>query len=479
MNNIFGLRDYQEKMVYDVESLWANGIKSICVQLPTGAGKTRILRTIVDNHSQSKKTIYMIAHRKNLVQQLSNELNSVGINHGVIKSGSPYIKYRVQVCSLQTLIRRIDKLSYPEIIIIDEFHHSKSKSYLSIINNWSNAKILGCTATPKRPDGKSLSDITDRLLIGPSPKYLIENKYLSDFDYYAPNVLDMNGVHKRMGEFVSSEAAERVDKKKITGCAIDHYRKYSKYSPAIVACVSISHCMHVEKEFNDAGYKFKAIHSNLQDNEIQNAMNGLKDGSIHGLINCDLIAEGVDIPAVTTLIGLRPTNSEVIFLQHCGRVLRRCEGKEKAIILDHVGNWERHGLPDDDREWTLDAIKTREKSESKYKRCPECLRINAKTRKSCIFCGYIWKVEIESVSRIPQQVEGELVKIGNIETTIKPGKQEAIRIVARNAKSLKQACSICKTLGYNGRFGFYIWNTVLRKKYTNQAENYKGVINAN
>lgn len=463
---LFDLRDYQENMVYDIENSWNSGIRSICIQLPTGAGKTRVLRTIIDNHSLSKKVIYVIAHRKNLVQQLSDELTEIELQHGIIGARSPYIKYRVQVCSMQTLVRRIDKLPEPEIIIVDEFHHGRSKSYMQIFKTWAGAKVLGCTATPRRPDGKSLSDITQKLIIGPEPAELIERGFLSEFDYYAPNDVDMNGVHQRMGDFITSESAERVDKRKVTGSAIDHYRKYSDHKPAIVACVSIEHCLHVEKEFNDAGYKFKAIHSKMDDKEITNAMNGLRDGSINGLVNCDLISEGVDIPAVTTLIGLRPTNSEVIFLQQCGRVLRIAPNKNRAIILDHVGNFERHGMPDDHREWSLIGEQQRESHKSKYKRCPECLRVAPVSARQCPFCGFLWAETAEPGSRIPEQVEGQLVKIGSTETTIKPGVQDAIRLVARNAQTLKEACEICKKLGYDGRFGYRIWTHNLKRKVT-------------
>jgi DNA repair protein RadD len=464
---LFDLRDYQENMIYEIETAWNSGIGSICIQLPTGAGKTRVLRTIIDNHSLSKKVIYVIAHRKNLVQQLSDELTEIELQHGIIRANAPYIKYRVQVCSMQTLVRRIDALPEPEIIICDEFHHGRSNSYMKIFNTWSAAKVLGCTATPRRPDGKSLSDITQKLIVGPEPRELIDRGYLSEFDYYAPNDVNMDGVHKRMGDFVTSESVERVDKRKVTGSAIDHYRKYSDHKPAIVACVSIEHCLHVENEFNDSGYKFKAIHSNLDDKEITRAMNGLRDGSLDGLINCDLISEGVDIPAVTTLIGLRPTNSEVIFLQQCGRVLRIAPNKDLAIILDHVGNFERHGMPDDYREWSLIGDPRSDKQKSKYKRCPSCERGNIPvSAKVCQYCGFQWTETVEAASRIPEQVEGQLVKIGNTETTIKPGEQDAIRLVARNANSLKEACEICKKLGYSGRFGFRIWTHNLKRKVT-------------
>ena len=167
MSDLFGLWPHQEQAVTEIETAWKNKIKSVCLQLSTGGGKTRIIRTIVDNHAQSKKVIYVIAHRSTLVRQLSDELTEGGIKHGIVQAGCPYIKYRVQVCSIQTLVRRIDKLPEPEIIIIDECHHSRSNTYQQIIKVWKNALMLGVTATPRRPDGKPMSDIFQKLVIGP------------------------------------------------------------------------------------------------------------------------------------------------------------------------------------------------------------------------------------------------------------------------------------------------------------------------
>ncbi|HUT43391.1 MAG TPA: DEAD/DEAH box helicase [Desulfobacterales bacterium] len=461
--NLFSLRDYQEKAVNDIEQAWASGNKSVCLQLPTGAGKTRILRTIIDNHTQSKKIIYVIAHRKNLVVQLSDELTSIDLKHGIIGASSPYINYRIQVCSLQTLIRRKDNLPDPEILIIDEAHHNVSKSYLSIFEKWPDAKVLGCTATPKRLDGKSLADTTDVLICGPQTKTLIDQGYLSSFDYYAPGEIDMSDVHIKMGEYVQAEASAKVDKKVITGSAIEHYRQYSDHLPALVACVSIQHAIHVEKEFNDSGYKFKAIHSKMEDKDIYRYIKYLADGTIDGLTNCGLIGEGTDIPIVTTLIGLRPTNSETIFLQYCGRVLRKAKGKEKAIILDHVGNYERHGLPDDYREWSLDYQPKKEKGKSKYKRCPECFHPVFISAAACPYCGYLF-TDNNTRDIIPKEVEGRLVKIGNSEVREKPGNKKTIHLVAKYATTFEEAQKICTDLGYEKGYAWHVWVKILKNR---------------
>lgn len=455
MTDLFGLWPHQEEAVTAIETAWRDGIRSVCYQLSTGGGKSRVLRTITDNHAASRKTIYVMAHTRKLVGQLSRELDDAGIRHGRVQAGYPRLKYRVQVCSMQTLVRRLDGLDPCDIVIIDEAHHLKASSYLKILDVLQPDHILGVTATPRRPDGKPLSDVMQHLVTGPSMRFLIDNGYLSDYDYFAPDDVDMTGAHIRMGDYVKSEMVARVDKRVIIGSAIDHYRKHADRLPAIASCASIAHAEHVAQEFRDAGYGAQAIHSKLDEREIDRAIAGLRDGAINVLCQVDLLGEGVDMPYAQVLIGLRPTNSEVIFLQHAGRVLRSAKGKGNAIFLDHVGNWSRHGLPDDEREWSLEGAPARETGRSKYKRCPDCMRPVPVATRVCPDCGHQWTETAEAEQRLPEEKDGELV-------AIKGGSErmtwdDLVAKVGREAGSMKQAIAIARDAGYKHTAGYVIW----------------------
>lgn len=459
--NSLNLWDHQKKAILEIEAAWLDGINSVCYQLATGGGKSRIIRAIVDNHSRNKKIIYIIAHRKNLVRQLSQEIETAGIRHGIIAAGIPYIKYRVQVASLQTIVRRIDGIPEPEILIIDEFHHAKSKSYMNLIQAWPKAKILGVTATPARLDGSPLGDICQRLFVGPSMKELIKSGHLSDYKYYAPGNVDLDGVHIKAGEYVQSEILARVDKRTITGNAVDHYRKRADHKPAIASCVNIIHSEHVAEEFRTAGYKAIAIHSGLTDIDIHKAINGLRTGIVEVLCQCELLGEGIDIPGATVLIGLRPTNSLVVFLQHIGRVLRKAKGKDRAIVLDHVGNWERHDLPDDEREWSLTGKIKKKDDPLKHKRCPDCIQIVPKSTRVCPFCGHQWTETAEAGKRaLPEQKEGELVDVRLLR---QQKNADTIRMIRTGAKDMKEACKIAGQQGYRSGYGYFIWKKILKK----------------
>ena len=457
MSDLFNLWPHQSDAVAEIENAWACGVRSVCYQLPTGGGKTRVFRTIVDNHAAGRKVVYLVAHTRALIAQLSEELDNAGIRHGMVAAGYPYVAYRVQICSIQTLIRRVGGLPNPDLVIIDEVHHVKAKSYLSVIKRWPLAKILGVTATPRRPDGKPLNDVIDQLIIGPSMRFLIDNDYLSDYVYFAPDDVDMTGTHMRGGDYVTSEAVAKVDRRVIIGSAIDHYREHADHAPAIASCASIEHAEHVAKEFTDAGYKAVAIHSKNDEKHIKRAVRGLEDGTNNVLCQVNLLGEGVDMPYAQALIGLRPTNSEVVYLQHAGRVLRSAKGKGEAIFLDHVGNWQRHGLPDDERTWSLMGRLQRQTGVSKYKRCPDCMRPVPVATRVCPHCGHQWTETAEVQSRFPQEVEGQLVNVKG-----KTQRQGLVLRIAREARDLKQAIVIAKSMGYKHTEAYVVWTRYLK-----------------
>jgi DNA repair protein RadD len=459
VSDLFGLREYQASAVARIESAWEAGAHSICYQLPTGGGKTAVLRAIVDHHWQGKKTIYVIAHRRTLVSQLSRELSSGGIHHGIIAAGSPMLRYRVQVASLQTLVRRADRLPEPEMIIIDETHHAKARSYTDLLKLWPRALVLGTTATPRRTDGSPLRDVIDTLILGPTMRELIDAGFLSDYDYYAPSQIDMSGVHRRGGDYVTAEAEAKVGRA-VVGDAVTHYQRHADHQPAIVSCASIAHAEQVAAQFHDAGYRAKAVHSELDQDEIQAAIDGLRTGEIELLMQCDLLGEGVDIPGASVLIGLRPTASVVVFLQHVGRVLRRAEGKGRAIILDHVGNWERHGLPDDPRQWSLDGREVEVAGTTKYKRCPACLRIVAVSSRLCEHCGHAWAT-VSLAPRIPGQIDGDLVAVHHRDTRVTVDWPTLQQMIRERAGSLKQAIDLAASVGGTHKQAWYVWTKIM------------------
>jgi superfamily II DNA or RNA helicase len=321
------------------------------------------------------------------------------------------------VASVQTLVRRLDKIHPPQLIISDECHHAGAATWSKVFNKFPQANILGVTATPVRLDGKGLGRSSggffDSMVNGPTVAWLIEQGFLARPKIYAPPVgADLSNLRKKYGEFVTADAAEAMDKPVITGCAVEHYRKLANNIPAIAFCASVAHAEHVAEQFRAAGYNAASIDGTMHGNDRKARIADLGAGRLHVLTSCDVISEGTDIPIVGAAILLRPTASMGLYLQQVGRALRMYPGKEHAIILDHVGNVMRHGMPEEDRVWSLDGErrskngKKQDEEEFKVKQCEQCYACHAPAPK-CPVCGHVYEV----VAREIGTADGELLEL--------------------------------------------------------------------
>jgi superfamily II DNA or RNA helicase len=214
-----------------------------------------------------------------------------------------------------------------------------------------------------------------------------------------------------MGDYNRKELNVATDKPSITGNAIHHYIKYAYGKRAIVFAVSIEHSKHIVADFQKAGISAVHVDGETPTEERDYAINKFREGSINVLSNVELFGEGFDLPAIEVAILLRPTKSLGCYVQQAGRVLRTLDGKREAIILDHAGNCQLHGLPDDERTWSLEGSrkKAQEKPEISVKICPSCFGAQKSYVKACIYCGYIFAVK----SREVEHKEGDLVEVNS------------------------------------------------------------------
>ena len=181
------LRPYQERDIARIRAAFAAGARRICYQSPTASGKTVLFATVVAGASARGNRTVILGHRDEIVQQVDRALDALGLAHGIIAAGYPeQLEFPVQIASVATLVRRLDKLAPPELIVPDECHHAAAASWRRILDAYPDAKVLGVTATPQRLDGKGLEDIFDMLITGSSVAELIAQGYLSRFVTYAP-----------------------------------------------------------------------------------------------------------------------------------------------------------------------------------------------------------------------------------------------------------------------------------------------------
>lgn len=368
------LRDYQDAMVAEIRDAFRRHRRVLAVA-PTGSGKTRTFAYIVNGASQRSKSVMIMAHRQEIVTQISEALDDVGVPHGRIQPGYRPRTSPVQVAMVQTLARRLAEYPAPDLLVIDEAHHATSAGYLAIIAAWPTTRILGVTATPRRLDGKGLGKVFEAMIMGPEMSDLITRGFLAPYSYLAPpQVADLSAVKTRMGDYASDALSMAMDKQTITGDAVAHYRTYLDGRPAIVFCCSVAHSEHVAEQFAKAGYRAASVDGAMDRNERRRRINGIGNGNLQLLTSCDLISEGVDVPVVAGAVLLRPTKSLGLHLQQVGRCLRPKPDGSEAVILDHVGNALRHGLPDLRRTWTLDDRKKRE-ADPPVAQCDVCYRV--------------------------------------------------------------------------------------------------------
>ena len=361
------LRDYQVEAKKNIYNFWKTK-RSVMLQMPTGTGKTRLFVSIArDFHNWGVKNktavkMLILAHRHELIDQIDTHLGlKYGLAHGIIMASSlEQKKYPVQIGSVPTLTRRIEKWSDKQfdVIIIDEAHHVKAESYKKILNTYPNAKILGVTATPYRLNGEGFVDEFDGLIVSEPINSFIKKGYLSEYDYYSirPDSNLQNQINNIDqfdidGDYLESAMMSVMDTEKVRARIVETYLKYAKGKKGIVYAITKGHNLHICDSFRKVGIPAAAIDCDTKPEEREKIVNEFKDGKIDILCNVNIFSEGFDCPDVEFVQLARPTMSLSMYLQQVGRGLRPAEGKSKLIVLDNVGQYNKFGFPSDDRNW--------------------------------------------------------------------------------------------------------------------------------
>ena len=431
------LRPYQDDLVEQLRTAWREGYKAPCIVLPCGGGKSCILAEMARRTANNGKRVLFLVHRKELVEQIIGTFCRWGVDMRFC-----------DVMMVQTATRRRAKLPKPALIMTDENHHSLATSYKNIYEQFPDVLRVGVTATPVRINGDGLGDVNDKLIIGVTSKWLIENKCLSPYDYYATSIADLPGLHIKMCEYVTAEIEKAMIKKAIFGDTISYYRKLADGKKAICYCASIKHSKAMAAAFCEAGIPAEHIDGETPKPERAEIIRKFRSGEAQILCNVDLISEGFDVPDCECAILLRPTQSLTLYIQQSMRCMRYREGK-RAIIIDHVGNYARFGLPDDDREWTLDKKSKKKRTvsdEVKAKLCPNCfLTFEPKPGENlvCPHCGYVFekneRKELEEKSSELEKIEGFVLKYDN----------------PSSCKSYSELLEYAKRKGYKRGWAYY------------------------
>lgn len=449
----------QERFVEAIRNAFRSH-QSVLAQAPTGFGKTQVSAYIAKSAVEKGKRICFTVHRKNLITQTSRTFWDWGIPHGVIAAGRRQVRHEAaQIGSIQTMVRRLEELPDFDLMVVDECHLACSESWSKVLTHYKarGTRLLGNTATPARLDGRPLRDHFDVIVPGPSVRELIDLGRLSAYEIYAPSEeLDLTGVRQQHGDYATADLEVVIEKSKVVGDAVEHYRRYIPGKRALAFCVSIRHSKQVAEMFRAAGIPAAHIDGTTPDEERKRTIQAFADGTVQVLCNVELVTTGFDLSAqvgrdvpVQAAIMLRPTMSLTLWLQMIGRCLRK--KPDAAVILDHVNGSARHGFPDDEREWSLEGRKRKKRDDVQVDaiaRCEKCLRIY-RPQPTCPYCGFQAQIN----SRLPEHADGELKKIDPEEHR----KRRAAKKQEGKAKSLEDWVRLAIERGYKAGWAGVRW----------------------
>lgn len=410
--------------------------------LPTGAGKTVVFSSIINDHQGASAAV---VHRKEIVAQISLSLGKFGIKHRIVAPPNVIAMIRRKhlkafntsfvdpnalcgVVSVQSVTSKSSAknhklqrwLDQVTLAVFDEGHHYVDEGqWAAAVHRVERAKRLLITATPERADGIGLGEgcggFAADMVEGPTTHWLIENGFLSRFRYKAPATdLDVAGVAlTKRGDFNANALRSRVLDSHIVGDIVKHYQQFGENRKAIVFSTDVKTATEQAEAFNSTGIKAVALSGETEAAEREQAIDQFENGDIQVLINVDLFDEGFDVPAVEVVILGRPTMSLGKYLQMVGRGLRLLDGKEYAIIIDPVRNWERHGMPNWPRTWTLEARSKSERGSGAddlipQRICDGCTQPYEAFYTACPYCGH---VPVPAKRATPEQVDGDLQEL--------------------------------------------------------------------
>jgi superfamily II DNA or RNA helicase len=435
---LFQLHDYQRSLVNKARQTYTNGYKSPCVVAPCGAGKSVIISDIARMTTDKGNRVLFLVHRKELIDQIQNtfRLNDVNLEH-------------VEFGMVQTVVRRLEKTVKPSLIITDESHHGLAASYRKIYDYFHDVLRLSFTATPIRLNGSGLGDINDILIEEVDAEWLIENNFLSPYKYYAPKLIDtsllkINNLH----EFSNSSIDQAMENKTIYGDVIEHYQQLASGEQAICYCHSLEASKFVKQEFINHGIVAEHIDAKTPKVERDEIIQKFRDKEIQVLCNVDLIGEGFDVPDCSTVIMLRPTQSLSLFIQQSMRGMRYQPGKT-SIIIDHVDNVRRFGLPDAKRHWSLHSKKTSSsQAEIKIKQCISCFSVYPISLTACPECGY--KPEVKQVTEYDVDKSAVLEEVQKEDVVVTLDFREPA-----DCKNMSELYLLAKNRGYKRGWAYH------------------------
>ena len=482
------LRPYQRDFIDAVRNEFIQNHKRVVGVAPCGAGKTIMTGWMIKEAlNRGKRSIFFV-HRHELIEQTAKTFTALDIPHGIIAAGIPSnLNLPVQIASVQTLARRIDSVPQPDFLICDECHHILANTYKKILDAYPDAYLLGVTAPHQRMGGITLCDVFSSMVQSLSVDQLINLGNLTPFNYFAPAVgVDLHNVRVKFGEFNNHDLEKVMSATSIIGGIVDNYIKLAPDKSAICYCVNVKHSKSVANAFINAGIPAAHCDGETPANLRSSIVEDFRKGIIKVLCNAELFGEGFDVPRCQAVILARPTQSLTLYIQQAMRSMRPDpnDPNKTAIIIDHVQNYLRHGLPNENHDWSLEPNE-RDERKRKPRKCPKCDSVISYGVKACPLCGYIFpqaqsrpvdlnehsgdivsvNVNLQSKKDAPPVVKHSFTKPDEFFTIAKK-RNYHIGWVAFNSLKFAQSYDDCLHIadicGYKPGWAWHKWNEIKR-----------------
>lgn len=377
------LRTYQKHAVKAVLSALDSGERPILVA-PTGSGKTVMGARIV---RERKGPVLWVVHRRELMRQALQHLESEGCEAGLLTERS-----RVVVAS--PLAAATVRGAVFRTIVIDECHRALASSYTQLLAKHPNAAVVGLTATPWRLDRKAMRGVFSRLVVAADFPELIAGKYLvAPVCFGVPEDKAkslLEGISSSENDYSVTQLSRSLIRPKVLGDVVSEHKRFGGDKKTLVFAVSSVHADKLAKRFRKAGRTAEVLRHDMPTADRDEVLRRFRDGDLQIIVNVDILSEGFDMAAVQCVSLVRPTKSLTRYLQYVGRALRPY-GEEPPVVIDHVGNIWRHGLPEIHREWTLDQRPIRRRAVDAHAavwRCDDCGMLIPLSTSRCPGCNF-------------------------------------------------------------------------------------------
>jgi len=451
------LRDYQRAAIDSLYAYWSDHAGNPLIVAPCGAGKSLIAAHFITEavRTYPGTRIIVLTHRAELLEQdaaeLAEEWPEAPYGFFSASIGRRDRGADILFAGIQTIYNKVHQIDPFDLCIIDEAHlyprkagtqYAQCLDTLRLMN--PRMKVVGLTATPYRLDNGMLHEgdgaLFDAVTYDIPVRTLLDRGELCEVvGKRGAEVADLSGVHKRGGEFVAKEMAERFDKTSLTEAACREIVSYGANRKAwLIFAAGVDHAQHIRDMLRDMGVDAEAITGGTNKTERAELIERFRAGRLRCLVNCDVLTIGFNAPICDMGVLLRATASTALYVQIVGRLMRTYPGKENALLLDYGGNVERHGPIDDVKPKRPGSGQG--EGEMPAKACPKCHSIVHLSARECPDCGYLWPepepnhdATAYGGAVMSHQIKPEWLTVSGVTYSRhqKPGKPDSVRVTYR------------------------------------------------